>query len=180
MFHFIPPQSHTVTQIIFLTATKCSYFLFCCKRIKLKHWQRSLLAALHPFFCLDSKKQKQQIGQNWQSQRKVVKQCEEQNICAKKSKSFLLSVASLYIQLMTPSPHSSVEQAQQIAGNKVSCKHSVLCMFDSSFITPEWSERHTPGNCFFKLTIRHASLPGRATSINKQLQLTVNLFKAVV
>lgn len=135
--YFIPPQSYTVTNplhhhnkmLLFLALLQKNQAEALVKKAVLLLYTRLLPSSL--------KKQKHQTGENWQSQRKVLKQCEKQNICAKKSQSSLLSAASLYIQLITPSPHSSAEQAQQIAHYKVSCKHSVLCTFDSSFITPE-------------------------------------------
>lgn len=142
-FHLIPPQSHSVTNPL-PYHNKMLLFLALLQKNQAEALVKKSACCFTPICCLlDSKKQKQQTGQNWQSQMEVLKQCEEQNICAKKSKNSLLSMASLYIQLMTPSPHSSVEQAQQITDYKVSCRHRVLCMFDSSFIIPEWSERHT-------------------------------------
>lgn len=111
-FHSIPSQSHTFTNPL-PYCNKMLLFLALLRKNQAEALVKKSACCFTPIFCLvDSKKQKQQTGQNWQSQRKVLKQCEEQNISAKKSKSSLLSVASLHIQLITPSPHSSAEQDQ--------------------------------------------------------------------
>lgn len=141
-FHFIPPQSHIVTNPL-PYHNKMLLFLALLQKNQAEALVKKSACCFTPICCLlDSKKQKQQTGQNWQPKEITETTWGTKYLC-QKNKSSLLLVASLYIQLMTPNPHSSVEQAQQTADYKVHCKWSVLCVFDSSFITPEWSERYT-------------------------------------